>query len=236
MSVDGQIVRGNELGYVGHNRYIWLACSDCGGFRWVRLTERHNVCAPCGRKRMGKTNRLDKERPSRYASEFGYNPKKDYLMYKDQCPECGSEVWRRWKYLGKICRVCANKHHSEQLKAQIGPKHPRYKGHHKRHSGYMMIKLEEGDPFISMASKRDRYVFEHRLVMARHLGRPLEPWEIIHHLGIRHLQGSVENKSDNLIDNLELHPKQASHLPSIKVQQELNRLRKEIEELKALVH
>ena len=203
----GAVILGKEIGKTHNHRYIWSACPDCGEERYVRNGEIRS-CVSCGRKRMRLNKRMDAGRESQYASERGYSPKVDYLMYKDQCPECESEVWRRWQYLGKICRVCSNKHHSEQLKAQVGPKHPRYKGYMKRHAGYVMIKLAEDDPFICMASKRDRYVFEHRLVMARHLGRPLESWEIIHHLGVRHLQGSVENKQDNLRDNLELHPKQ----------------------------
>lgn len=46
-----------------------------------------------------------------------------------------------------------------------------------------LIKVEEDSPFISMAYKLQSgyYIAEHRLVMAKHLGRCLTRNEIVHH-------------------------------------------------------
>jgi len=53
------------------------------------------------------------------------------------------------------------------------------------HEGYVVINLKQADTFFAMCSKSKSgtygYVFEHRLVMAKHLGRCLEPWELVHH-------------------------------------------------------
>lgn len=61
--------------------------------------------------------------------------------------------------------------------------------------GYVLVWMDPGDPLAAMRS-RVGYVLEHRLVMARSLGRPLQPWETVHHInGVR---------DDNRPENLEL--------------------------------
>ena len=52
------------------------------------------------------------------------------------------------------------------------------------------------------ADKRGR-VMEHRLVMEEHLGRYLEPREVVHHMN--------HQRDDNRIENLMLLPNQAAH-------------------------
>ena len=57
------------------------------------------------------------------------------------------------------------------------------------------VTLAPDDPLVTM-TRSGRYVAEHRLVMARHLGRPLAKDEFVHH------RNGV--KDDNHLDNLEL--------------------------------
>ena len=78
---------------------------------------------------------------------------------------------------------------------QTGNKNGRWKGGRSQlKSGYVLICLSENSPFISMTRNRDNCILEHRLVVAQHLGRCLETWEMVHH--INHV------KNDNRIENL----------------------------------
>jgi len=79
---------------------------------------------------------------------------------------------------------------------QLHDKCPQWKGGRVlRANGYYFIKVHPNDFFYPMTTSQG-YVFEHRLVMAKSLGRCLHSWEVVHHKnGIR---------SDNRLENLSL--------------------------------
>jgi hypothetical protein len=61
--------------------------------------------------------------------------------------------------------------------------------------GYVQLRVEQSDPLSVMADSKG-YALEHRIVMARSLGRPLANYETVHHIN--------GDRSDNRIENLQL--------------------------------
>ncbi len=126
----GEVKKGIDIGKTNGSRkytwFIWQACADCGGKRWVRLVkgEPDSIrCLPCRAKLVG-------------------------LSLKDRYLGEGNPAWKGGRY--------------------------------KRKNGYVFVKLYPDDFFYPMA-KGDSYVAEHRLVVAKALGRNLHLWEIVHH-------------------------------------------------------
>jgi hypothetical protein len=73
-------------------------------------------------------------------------------------------------------------------------------GRHVTEDGYVLVLVRPDDFFYPMAqvrTKESRYCLEHRLVMARHLGRLLADNETVHHVDDR-------DKQNNDITNLQL--------------------------------
>lgn len=149
------------------------------------------------------------------ANELGFVGSGKYIWYT--CIDCGKE---RWVHLYKgypqsiRCYSCAN-----QLKR--GKNHPNWKGGRRFDKGisYILVTIQPDDPFYCMASKCGE-VLEHRYIMAKYLGRPLESWELVDHKN--------EIRTDNRIENLDL--------VTLHENLQLQKMRKVIKELQLRVN
>lgn len=81
-----------------------------------------------------------------------------------------------------------------------GENHPSWKGGRRKRGMYWLLWMPNHPHAMG---KKGCYVYEHRIVMERHLGRILESHEIVHH---RNGDGG-----DNRLENLELTD-QSSHM------------------------
>lgn len=95
-----------------------------------------------------------------------------------------------------VANFMSNRMGLTSLRHARGEKHANWTGGRRVQAGYVYVLIQKDDPFACMRTVIG-YVAEHRLVMARTLGRPLTSTEQVHHInGV---------KSDNRPENLELH-------------------------------
>lgn len=176
----------------------------------------------------------------RRASEIGLRANKGYAKYMWQaCLMCGRERWvllAVGKPMSNHCRVCNSKR--PEVRARINQSlkgHPtseatRIKlrdkflmGRRGMSRGYWGIWVSPDDFFAPMRQS-DGYVLEHRLVMAKHLGRCLQTWEVVHHLnGIR---------DDNRPENLKIVG-EMQHNAITYYETKIKQLRRQVEKQKA---
>lgn len=117
------------------------------------------------------------------------------------CKSCGYERWVLLKDIDRPrCIKCIGDSHWYD-------KSPVWKGgRNKTSKGYITISLKPSDFYFPMADRK-HLVREHRLVMAKSLGRCLESWEIVHHINHKRDDNRIENlrlvkDDDHIIDSI----------------------------------
>ena len=109
-------------------------------------------------------------------TEIGY--KSSHKLIWHACVTCGKKRWVELSHnlpARLRCRKCA------KLGSHLGRRSKNWKGGYTKNSyGYREVYVDPDDFFRPMA-KKTGYILEHRLVVAKALGRCLLSWEIVHH-------------------------------------------------------
>jgi len=133
----------------------------------------------------------------RKATEIGQHDPGKCIWHA--CIDCGKKRWvrlRKNKPVNLKCRICnGGKCPNRMSKMPKADNHWNWQGGNQTAHGYILILLPPDNFFSPMTDKRG-YIFKHRFIMARHFGRCLQSWEVVHHIN-----GMPD---DNRLENLML--------------------------------
>lgn len=146
-----------------------------------RIASRHGVVRPAGRQ------------PLKFSDEQIAD-----MVKRAESGESHASIGRAYGTSQcKVSRLLASEGIvSSRGRSRRGSAHGAWKGGRvSQGEGYVAVMVADDDPLASMRNSQG-YVLEHRLVIARSLGRPLSKDENVHHVnGVR---------DDNRLENLEL--------------------------------
>ena len=191
----GEIRTASQLRAIGFSKsqkHVWLICPTCGLGRWIQIRTGLDMTRQCKPCKYGPNYRP-------ILGEDERRNERGRLLKSATCKECDKQRWvraSRGEPVPALCEDCSKR-------SRRGVEAGYWKGGRLKVGGYIRAWLAPDDAFFSMADSKG-YVAEHRLVMARYLGRPLDDSEIVHHVnGV---------KDDNRLENLCLTTKSTHRL------------------------
>jgi len=233
----GDTCQASELGLKGRALRTWVACPDCHIERWVRATQENHRCKQCAARLRTNSRKVSSHGSSAWVD--GVEPRRGDMVLSSQigrkgvgyfiwtlCPDCGKGRWvqQRQHCLNTRCFSCANK---KRLQGDTNPRWNNGVRYDASHGFYVHVKPDHPFYQMSMNAGGQKYIAEHRLVVAMSIGRLLEKWEVVHHIN--------GDNTDNRLENLELLSSQTKHLPYNLLQTEVYSLRGKISSLEQRV-